>query len=189
MRRATAVLIAGFLLLAAPVLAQDKKVDVNVGAGFTMPISEVKDHLGNGYNVNFGVTFNVTKTIGIQGEYSFTGLGEKQVALPSITPPPGQTALRDVFARMNMQYGDINIVFKPAMEGRAKPYIVAGIGVYYRPVKVTTPGAGYVPPYCDPWFYWCYPGGLVPVDYILGEASSTDFGMDFGGGVDIAVTD
>ena len=75
------------------------------------------------------------------------------------------------------------------MEGRAKPYIVAGIGVYYRPVKVTTPGAGYVPPYCDPWFYWCYPGGLVPVDYILGEASSTDFGMDFGGGVDIAMTD
>jgi opacity protein-like surface antigen len=45
-----------------------------------------------------------------------------------------------------------------------------------------------MPPYCDPWFYWCYPGGIVPVNYILGEQSSTDVGMDFGGGVNIAMT-
>ena len=57
------------------------------------------------------------------------------------------------------------------------------MGVYYRPVKVTTPGVGYVPGYCDPWWYVCYPGGFVPVENIVGERSSTDFGMDFGGGV------
>jgi hypothetical protein len=56
------------------------------------------------------------------------------------------------------------------------------MGVYYRPVKVTTPGVGYVPGYCDPWWYVCYPGGFVPVENIVGERSSTDFGMDFGGG-------
>ena len=50
-------------------------------------------------------------------------------------------------------------------------------------IKVTTPGVGYVPGYCDPWWYVCYPGGFVPVENIVGDRSSTDFGMDFGGGV------
>ena len=57
------------------------------------------------------------------------------------------------------------------------------MGVYYRPTEITTPGVGYVPGYCDPWWYVCYPGGWVEVDNIVGERSSTDFGMTFGGGV------
>jgi hypothetical protein len=57
------------------------------------------------------------------------------------------------------------------------------MGVYYRPIKVTTPSVGWVPGYCDPWWYICYPGGFVPVDNVVGERSSTDFGMSFGGGV------
>jgi hypothetical protein len=63
----------------------------------------------------------------------------------------------------------------------------AGPGVYWRPVHVTTPGVGYVPGYCDPWWYVCYPGGFVPVDYIIGERTSTDFGINFGGGVNFSV--
>jgi opacity protein-like surface antigen len=75
------------------------------------------------------------------------------------------------------------------MQGRTAPYALAGVGVYYRPVKVTTPGVGYVPGYCDPWWYVCYPGGFVPVENIVGERSSTDFGMNFGGGVNVALSD
>ena len=83
---------------------------------------------------------------------------------------------------MNMQYGTANVVFQ-APHGHVRPYGLVGMGVYYRPIKVTTPAVGYVPGYCDPWWYVCYPGGFVPVDKIVGERSSTDFGMDFGGGV------
>jgi hypothetical protein len=57
------------------------------------------------------------------------------------------------------------------------------MGVYHRPIKITTPAVGYAPGYCDPWWYVCYPGGWVPVENIVGERSSTDFGMAFGGGV------
>ena len=32
-------------------------------------------------------------------------------------------------------------------------------------------------------WYVCYPGGFVPVENVVGQRSSTDFGMDFGGGV------
>ncbi len=83
---------------------------------------------------------------------------------------------------MNMQYGTVNLVARRPT-GSVRPYFVTGLGVYYRPIKVTTPGVGYVPGYCDPWWYVCFPGGFVPVENIVGERSSTDFGMDFGGGV------
>jgi hypothetical protein len=40
-----------------------------------------------------------------------------------------------------------------------------------------------VPGYCDPWWYVCVPGGWVETTNIIGDRSSTDFGMSFGGGV------
>jgi len=183
------VLVASVLAL-LPVSAQaqdEKKVHFTFGGGFTIPNSDVRDHLGDGYNVNFGLSVNVTPIIAIEGLYSFNGLGEKQVQLPAGVPlppnPPGEIAEGPFFADMNMQYGDFNLVIKPPTEGKVRPYLVTGVGVYHRPVKVTTPSVGYVPGYCDPWWYVCYPGGWVPVDAIVGERSSTDFGMNLGGGV------
>ena len=87
---------------------------------------------------------------------------------------------------MNMQYGTANLVVQRP-NGGVRPYGLVGMGVYYRPIKVTTPGVGFVPGYCNPWWYVCVPGGFVPVDNIVGERSSTDFGMDFGGGVNFGV--
>ena len=194
MRRAFVFLFLAALIVATPASAQDKRVDVNIGGGYTFALSDVKDQLGNGYNFNLGVTIWATPNIGIQAEYSFNGMGEKQISIPTTPTPPGlpcpPTGCNDIaqgpfFADMNMQYGDFNLVFRPHTEGAAHPYIVAGVGVYYRPVKVTTPSVGYVPGYCDPWWYYCVPGGWVPVDAIVGSRSSTDFGMDFGAGVNV----
>ena len=141
-----------------------------------MPNSEVRDHLGNGYNFNFGVQVNVTHIIGIEGLYSFNGLGDKRISIP-VSPTPSDPGVpTDFFADMNMQYGTGSVIIR-APQGNVKPYGLIGMGVYYRPVRVTTPGVGYVPGYCDPWWYVCYPGGFVPVDNIVGERSSTDFGM------------
>ena len=183
-------LIVCVLAAAAPdAEAQFRRVNVNVGAGYTFAVSEIRDHVGDGYNINVGMTVNIDERFGIQAEYGFNGLGEKQITLPMTMPPPGETAVRDVFANTNMQYGNFNLVFNLPSQGRVRPYVVGGFGVYYRPVEVTTPGAGYIPPYCDPWWYWCYPGGIVPVDYILAEESSTDVGIDVGGGVNFPVSD
>ena len=185
MRYKTLVVLAVSIVGALPVAAQaqDKKVSVSLGGGFTAPNAEVKDHLGNGYNVNFGVEVKVTPVIGIEGLYSFNGLGEKRLSLPvSPTPNPGSSVPTDFFANMNMQYGTANVVIQKP-DGGARPYGLVGLGVYYRPVEVTTPGVGYLPGYCDPWWYVCYPGGFVPIENIVGKRSSTDFGMDFGGGV------
>ena len=178
------VLAAGVFVTMLPVAAhaQEQRVNFSLGGGWTAPNSEVRDHLGDGYNFNIGLQVNVTPVIGIEGLYSFNGLGDKRLSIPVSGTPGGGTVPTDFFADMNMQSGTASLVFR-APEGRVKPYGLVGAGVYYRPVKVTTPGVGYVPGYCDPWWYVCYPGGFVPVENIIGERSSTDFGMDFGGGV------
>jgi len=175
-----AVSALGVLPVAAQ--AQDKKVHVSFGGGFTVPNAEVKDHLGNGYNINFGVEVKATPVIGIEGLYSFNGLGDKRISVPVSGTPGGSAVPTDFFADMNMQYGTVNLVLQKP-DGGVRPYGLVGLGVYYRPIKVTTPAVGYIPGFCDPWWYVCYPGGFVPVDKIVGERSSTDFGMDFGGGL------
>jgi len=183
MRSRTAILLGAMVLATVPASAQDyKPLEVTIGGGVTFPNSELRDHLGDGYNVIFGVTVNHSSVIGIEGLYSFNGLGEKRISIP-VSPTPGAPAIpTDFFGNMNMQYGTVNLVVRKP-EGAVRPYLVAGAGVYYRPIQVTTPGVGFVPGYCDPWWYVCYPGGFVPVENVVGERSSTDFGVDVGGGL------
>jgi len=180
----TCVVTAGLLLTMSPAgaEAQDNPVKFSLGGGFTVPNSEIKDHLGNGYNFNFGLEVSVTPAIAIEGLYSFNGLGQKRISIPVSPTPNAGSVPTDFFGDMNMQYGTANLVLRKP-DGVVRPYGLVGAGVYYRPIKVTTPGVGFVPGYCDPFWYYCYPGGFVPVENIVGERSSTDFGMDFGGGV------
>ena len=71
--------------------AQDKRVHVSLGGGWTAPNSEVADRLGQGYNFNFGIDVAVNPVVAIEGLYSFNGLGEKQIAL-DVRRPPSQAA-------------------------------------------------------------------------------------------------
>lgn len=168
-------------ILPGPAQAQEQRVNFSLGGGWTAPNSDVRDHLGDGYHFNIGLQVNVTPVIGIEGLYSFNGLGDKRISIPVSGTPDGATVPTDFFADMNMQYGTAALVVQKP-EGGVRPYGLIGMGVYYRPIKVTTPGVGFVPGYCDPWWYVCFPGGFVPVENIVGERSSTDFGMAFGGG-------
>jgi Outer membrane protein beta-barrel domain len=177
------VLAAAFVAM-APLGAQaqdEQRVHFTFGAGWTAPNSEVRDHLGDGYNFNFGIDVAVNPTVSIEGLYSFNGLGEKQLSIPVASNPIANPVNTDFFASMNMQYGTGSVIVQRP-EGGVRPFGLVGMGVYYRPIEVTTPAVGFAPGYCDPWLYVCYPGGWVEVDKIIGERSSTDFGMVFGGG-------
>jgi hypothetical protein len=185
MRKQLCVFAAALLLAAVPMTAQaqDKRTLFSIGGGYTAPNSDVRDRLGDGYNFTVGLQVNDNPVFGIEGLYSFNGLGKKRVSVPLYPQPLENGGVpTDLFGSMNMQYGTVSaIIQKP--DGGVRPYGVVGMGVYYRPVKVTTPGVGFAPGYCDPWWYVCYPGGFVAVENIVGERSSTDFGMVFGGGV------
>ena len=182
-RIAFVFVLAAALSTLTPLGAQaQSRAHFTLGGGYTAPNSDVADRLGGGYNFNIGVDVDVNPVFGIEGLYSFNGLGEKRIAVP-VSPCVGCAGVpTDFFGSMNMQYGTVSaIIQKP--QGQVRPYGLVGMGIYYRPIEVSTPGVGWVPGYCDPWWYVCYPGGFVPVENVIGSRSSTDFGMDFGGGV------
>ena len=80
MRYRTLLVLTVGILAALPVTAQaqDKKVYVSLGGGLTVPNSEVKDHLGNGYNFNFGVEVKVTPVIGIEASTASTAWATRE---------------------------------------------------------------------------------------------------------------
>ncbi len=182
-RRSICALLALLLGVAASAHAQDKPVLITLGGGLTTPNGEVRDRLGNGFNFNAGVQVNTTPVFAIEFLYSFNGLGDKEISIPVYPTPTEDGGVPTNFsAGMNMQYGTVSLVARKP-EGSVRPYGLVGGGVYYRPIEVTTPAVGWVPGYCDPWWYVCYPGGWVETENVVGSRSSTDFGMDIGGGV------
>jgi hypothetical protein len=92
--RHTALLVAfAFVLGVTPARAQDpdKAVTVEIGGGYTWTLSDVRDYLGDGYNFNIGVTWEASRAIGVEGLYSFNGLGTKDFSLP-VASIPGRKA-------------------------------------------------------------------------------------------------
>jgi len=183
LRRVGLVFVAA-ALAATTAAAQDvKPIQLTIGGGWTGVLGAAKDHIGDACNFTLGILFNVNPIVSLQGEYAWNGVKKKRLSLPvSPVVNPLTTVPTDFFADGNMQYGDFNVMVHAPTQGKAKPYGILGAGVYYRPVNITTPGVGYTT-ICDPYWYVCYPT-LVSVDQVVGSRSSTDFGMNFGGGVD-----
>jgi opacity protein-like surface antigen len=151
-------------------------------------LGPASDHgVGSGGNFTLGVLFKASPVMSIQGEYGWNGMKQKQLSIPVSPTPVAGSVPTDFFADANMQYGDANVLFHPPSGGKAQPYGLVGLGVYYRPVTISTPSLGYAT-VCDPYWYVCYPA-VVPVEQIVGSRSSTDFGMNFGGGVNVKMTD
>ncbi len=182
MLRSFGLFVAAVMIAAAPAAAQDERpVQLNIGGGFTGVYGAGSDRLGNGGNFTLGAIFKVNPVLAVQGEYGWNGMKQKQLQLPVSATPLDAAIDSPFFADANMQYFTGNVIFSPHVENRIKPYGLAGLGVYYRPVTISTPSVGFVT-VCDPYWYVCYPDA-VAVDQVIGKRSSTDFGMNFGGGV------
>ena len=148
-------LVGAFLVtLMVPVLASaqsDKSVHVNIGGGFTTPLSEVSERFSTGGGFNFGVIFAPpTSAVGFQVEYAYNALGGEDKFIPLYASPTatvaGETLIESHHA---MHYIDFNAIFKPTGDSKVKPYGIGGFGVYYRSVSLTTPDVGYTT-WCDP---------------------------------------
>jgi opacity protein-like surface antigen len=185
MFRRVGLVFGAAVLVATTAAAQDvKPVQLTIGGGWTGVYGPAKNHLAsNAGNFTVGILFNLNPILSVQGEYAWNGVKKKQLSL-NVYPTPVQDGgtPTNFYADGNMQYGSGNVLIHAPTHGKAKPYGIVGAGVYYRPTNITTPGVGYTT-VCDPWWYVCYPA-LVSVDQVVGSRSSTDFGMNFGGGVD-----
>jgi opacity protein-like surface antigen len=183
MRKSLAALLLT-AAVAAPAHAQDyKPVDVNFGFGWAFPATDFAKSFDAGWNGGIGVTFNFTEHLGVQGEYMYTRMGgpDKQI-LVSETPVAAALTNGIIESNHQMHVGTFNLVYKQqSQEHPIGGYALGGGGIYHRLVQLTSPTVGYTT-YCDPYWYVCYPAA-VSVDQIIGDRSSNDFGINFGGGV------
>jgi opacity protein-like surface antigen len=176
--------IFGLLVAAAPVAAQDyKPVDVNFGFGWAFPTTDFKNSFDAGWNGTFGVTFNLNPHLGIQGEYTYARMeGPDKVISVASNPIAGAVTNGLIESNHQMHVGTFNLVYKAQSSDRPiGGYVLGGGGIYHRIVQLTSPSVGYAT-VCDPYWYVCYPG-LVAIDTIIGDRSSNDFGINFGGGI------
>lgn len=177
------------LAAAAPARAQgDNPVHVNLGGGFTMPLSNVSDRFGTGGAFTLGMIFDPPDApwFGMQAEYGFNKLGgeERQIQVyPSPTATTSGTGI--IESHHNLHYFNFNGIFRAASGSGFSPYAIGGGGMYYRTVSLTTPDVGFTT-LCDPYWYVCYPA-LVEVDRVIGDRSGWDPGIDFGGGFTVRV--
>jgi hypothetical protein len=177
------------VVVAAPARAQDRPVGINFGGGWAFPMSGIADSFDTGWNGSIGVTFNITPTIGIQSEYMYDRLGGPDKTFNVFPTPSALDASTPGTIESNhqMHTGTFNLVYSPFNTvdgGSSTPvgaYFLGGGGVYHRLIQLTTPSVGYTS-ICDPYWLTCYPA-LVEVDRIIGDRSSTDFGINLGAGM------
>src|SRR5687768_2534877 len=87
------VLFVAFLVTlaaAAPARAQgDRPVHLNIGGGFTVPVSEVSERFGTGGAFNIGMIFEPPPVpmLGIQIEYAFNSLNGEDKFIPLSAAP------------------------------------------------------------------------------------------------------
>jgi hypothetical protein len=183
--RKIVVALFGVLVTAGPVAAQtDKPVDINVGFGWTFPSTEgLKGDFNAGWHGTIGATFNLSPKIGILADYTYARMnGPSKTILVGSTPGGIATSSQLVESNHQMHIGTFDLVYKAMPHDSAiGGYVLGGLGIYHRIIQLTSPAIGYTT-ICDPYWLVCYPTA-VSVDNILGDRSSNDFGINFGGGL------
>jgi opacity protein-like surface antigen len=173
MRAIAALLLTAVVALAPAVAqAQDRKWIAEAAIGPTMVFGAAGDNLGTGFNFQAGATYKVTPKYG----FKVDTLISKHDVNDSITQALG---VGDGNGWLWHLSG--NAVMSTDMNARTSVYGIAGLGVYYRKVELTNPSAALIT-VCDPWIGICFPT-VVPADQIVGSYTSTNFGINFGGGV------
>jgi hypothetical protein len=181
--RKVLTMVFGLLVAAVPASAQDKPVDINIGFGFMFPTGDIGSSFDMGWNGTIGGTFNITEHVGFMADYTYARMNGPDRTIP-ISSAPGLAALTNGIIESNhqMHFGTFNIIYKAQSEDRPfGGYVLGGLGVYHRIVQLTSPSVGYAT-VCDPFWYVCYPTA-VSIDTIIGDRSSNDFGINFGGGI------
>lgn len=170
--------------MATPAFAQDKPVEIKIGGGAIFPSGDFKNDFNVGGQFDIGATFWITPTIGIEASYNYARMNGPEKTI-TVTPTPGGGGGSQQLIQSNhqMHAGVFDIVGRSHnTDSAVNGYGLAGLGIYHRIIQLTSPAVGYTT-ICDPFWLICYPAA-VSVNNILGERSSNDFGINFGGGVE-----
>ena len=172
------LLVSGSLALAQPDKPW-KSWTGNVAIGYSMTQGDASDFFDNGWNFTGGATYKPeTWPVGVFVEGAFNRFDAKNNLTEALGVGSGDM---DIFS---ITGGGI---WSTKTQGRVDFYVSAGAGWYRRSIELRNPTTAYFPPTCNPWWYWCTPGGLIPAEEIVGSDTQNKVGANGGIGLTFAL--
>ena len=145
----------------------------SIGAGFTTPVYGTGQRFDVGWNAGAGVGFNLSRFLGVEGQFQFNDLGVNGATLNNLGFPDGT---------MRMWSLTLDPVIHFAPSNKFNPYIIGGGGLYHRTIEFTAPTIATVTGF-DPFFGF-FPVN-VPANQVLQSNSVYKGGVNGGMGFSI----
>jgi Outer membrane protein beta-barrel domain len=127
-----------FLCIGTLSAQEVSRFSFDLGAGFTSPVGNTSNYLGEAWNIQGGVGLNLTSHIGAMLQVDYNSFGINSVALNNAGYPGGD--IHTFSATIDPIYH-----FNP--KGHIDPYVIGGGGLYhwYQQLSAPAPGAVITP--------------------------------------------
>jgi len=156
--------------------------------GWAMAQSDTSDVLDDDFTISGGALFWPRAwDAGIELKLTYSGFDISDDSInainAAIAQDPANSGRIDGGDLDTWQF-TINGIWGPGSD-RDGFYLTGGIGAYHLDAKLTNTELVYYPAFCDPWFWWCVPGGFGPGSVVQASDSSTEFGLNVGVGYNV----
>jgi opacity protein-like surface antigen len=153
----------------------------HIAGGFTLTQGDVSDILDDGYSIRGGATYWPEEwPVGLVMELEYSGFDISNETIRNIND-----AIEQGGGEGMLTGGDVE-TWSFTLNGTWSPtqgqgfYLIGGVGAYRVEGRIKEDGLVYYPPICDPWFWWCTPGGVGPGTIVVASESTTEFGWNVG---------
>jgi hypothetical protein len=166
----------------------------DLSGGWAFPESDAGDILDDDWVLSGGATYwPSSRNVGINLNLGYAVFDLSDSAIQNINTliaqdPSNGGRVDDGDVEM-WQLG-VNAIWSPGGSTESGVYLTGGITANYLKGTVTQTGLVYVPPFCDPWYWWwCFPGGFGRGAIPVASDSTTEYGYNIGVGYSFAAGD
>ncbi len=158
----------------------------HVAAGYSFGQGTFGDIVDDDFYINGGATYWPDDwALGLNLDVSYderdiSGSTIRAIndALAGLIPPGGNVSGGDV-----RTWGlSLNAIWGPGSNDTGF-YLIGGVGFDDIKGSLDDTQLVYYPPICDPWFWWCYPGGVGPGNVVVASESTTEVTWNAGIGI------
>ncbi|MGW8367653.1 MAG: hypothetical protein ACWGPN_03105 [Gammaproteobacteria bacterium] len=180
---AASILAAGHAVAGGRPDYQTRSWFGHFGGGWMEPQSDSADIIDSDWTLRGGAMFwPVNSPVGLNIDFAYSNpdLTAETIRRLNdyVSSNPDTTGRIDNGDVQNLQL-TFNAVWGPGDSSRGI-YLTGGVGYYRLETTVGQVGLVYYPPICDPYYWWCYPGGIGPGNIIRGRQTNSEIGYNLG---------
>lgn len=162
----------------------------HLNAGYLFASGETADFLDDDWTIGGGAMYWPSAwPVGIKLDVNWWRMDMSSEAIQAINDAiqedPNNTGQVTGGDFETWQFG-LNAIWSLGADQSNGLYLTGGISYNDVTGRLLDTGLVYYPPVCNPWWWWCLPGGVGPGTFIRGEASSQEFGWNVGVGFGFA---